>query len=907
MKTFDVGKTIITRVESENIMGSQQRVKGYADIINSKNEEKILWLVQGALKTGYTPQRNILGEVIGTTAGESPYLKAGGIVVSKNSPFGNALAELAGGTGTLTYRTDNGPITVTVLAKADYNLSPSGDDAVEGEIICTDEEALNFETSLKEKLKELAELIQKEKDKENLSEDELKALQQQIDDLKKEIDEKSKKARRYRRTSASIRQKFLLDQDQNKIKRAKLFNGPLVINGGPGTGKTTLLIHRIQYMLDPEIEKDENLTIILTEEEKSFLRNQKTGWIFFTPTDLLKKYLENAMVAEGLEAHDETVKTWEQQRALLKTALGLFNTETGRPFQSFSDKEHLWNLSPKQLGSLLKSFDAFFLNHFIKRIKKVSEIKLPDTEWKKDGQEIIRSLDLTNKDASIANLIVTLNDLVNRFSELRLSIDKQYKELMDNIAGNVQRKLTNEDREWFKTYLKERRTKKSEASNDEEEEEEEELIEAFEDEEVIDGKKLEIDINKLVKRVIRNAALAEIDKNTRVRKNDKEILEKIDKYYSKDSLGNVGALSLFTKYFKPFLRGSDNTILSQLPRVYKSFRKEAFENLEVISNTSKEKIKKIIATLPGNTRIHDDELDFLILNALRLARVFYQASPATFRESKNTTLNTFGNFMKGLVAVDEATDFTASQIACMYYLSRPRLNSITLCGDVMQQMNEQGIDNWENLEFILPQMEISSLVKSYRQTPRLLDLAIKLYKNRFGIEPKFYAAEKANEDDPYPLVCIDENFDNKMDWIAKRIVELFTVYENVIPNIAIFVKNNQSILDLADALNNNELLLNHAIKVKPCIGEGEIGSAEFVRVFNINLIKGMEFESVFFIDVDDYDENEIKILDKLIYVGLSRATYYLAITLKKDFPYLLQPIKDSFYDGNWSKDLESDY
>jgi hypothetical protein len=32
MKTFDIGKTIITRVESEIAYGSQQRVKGYADI-----------------------------------------------------------------------------------------------------------------------------------------------------------------------------------------------------------------------------------------------------------------------------------------------------------------------------------------------------------------------------------------------------------------------------------------------------------------------------------------------------------------------------------------------------------------------------------------------------------------------------------------------------------------------------------------------------------------------------------------------------------------------------------------------------------------------------------------------------------------------------------------------------------
>ena len=179
------------------------------------------------------------------------------------------------------------------------------------------------------------------------------------------------------------------------------------------------------------------------------------------------------MIAVGLEAHDDTVKTWEQERAQLKTALGLFNTETGRPFQSYSDKECLWNLSPSQLSSLLKSFDKYFLNHFTDRIKKVSEIKLPDASWKKDGQEILRSLNFTNKDVSIANLIVALNDLVERFSELRLSIDKQYKELMDNIAANVQRKLSDEDRDWFKSSLKDRRSKKAEINDEEEEQEEE--------------------------------------------------------------------------------------------------------------------------------------------------------------------------------------------------------------------------------------------------------------------------------------------------------------------------------------------------------------------------------------------------------------------------------------------------
>lgn len=69
----------------------------------------------------------------------------------------------------------------------------------------------------------------------------------------------------------------------------------------------------------------------------------------------------------------------------------------------------------------------------------------------------------------------------------------------------------------------------------------------------------------------------------------------------------------------------------------------------------------------------------------------------------------------------------------------------------------------------------------------------------------------------------------------------------------------------------------------------------------------MEFESVFFIDIDDYENGSIKILDKLIYVGVSRATYYLAITLKKDFPKILKPIKHLFKNGSWGKSEESDY
>lgn len=906
MGKIEIGKLILNRVESELHAGVLQRAKAFAEIVSEKQQEKKVWLIPGNLKKGHIEQRNILSDIVGTAPTESPYLRAGGVVASKNSPLGNALAELDEGTGELTYEVDKRLVTINVLSKADYNISITGDDAIQGDIVC-DEGVLHFENSLRNKLIELERLIQYKHEKNNLAIEESKALQMKIEQLQKEIEESTNKAKRYRRTTASIRQKFLLDQDQNKIKRTQLLNGPLVINGGPGTGKTTLLIHRIQYMLDAEIENDVNLKIKLSNDEKSFLRNQKTGWIFFSPTELLKKYLENAMAAEGLEAHDDTVKTWDQQRAYYKTAFGLFNTEKGRPFQSFNDNEYLWSLSALELKNLINSFESYFLNEAERKIKQIAEINLPDVSWKTQAQEIIRSLNLSNGQTTLAGLIIKLNDVENRFSELRISIEKQYKDLIDQISVTIQRKLTKADKEYFIQVLKDRKSKNMEFNNEEDEKEQEEFVTAFEDEEIIDGKKLEVDTNKIIKRVIRLKSLTKIDANTTLKKSDQIILDRIEGYYDDQSLNNIGTSSLFNKYFKPLLKGADSVLFSLIPRAYKSYRKELCTNLNLLPNTSKEKLKVIIATTPINTRIHNDELDFLILVLLKISRVFYQTSPQSFQNSENSILNVYKSSMKALVAVDEATDFTLSQIASMYYMSRPRLNAMTLSGDVMQQMNEQGIEDWKELKHVLPDIEIRSLTKSYRQTNRLLELAIELYKNRFGVEPGFYSAEKANEDDPAPLVFINEDFKIKVDWIAEQIISLFNIYENIIPNIAVFVKDDKSILEIADLLNKNQKLLDYNIRVKPCIGEGDIGSAEFVRVFNINLIKGMEFESVFFIDIDDYEDNNIKILDKLIYVGISRATYYLAITLKNGFPKILEPIKHLFENGSWGKRDDSDY
>ncbi|RYE57165.1 MAG: hypothetical protein EOP48_06410, partial [Sphingobacteriales bacterium] len=740
-----------------------------------------------------------------------------------------------------------------------------------------------------------------------LSAGEREKIKQEIKLLEEDIEEKRKLARKRRRTTASIREQFLLDAEQNKIKRSKLFNGPLIINGGPGTGKTTLLIHRIQYMLDTEIEYDEMLTMKLTAEEKDFIRNQKTGWIFFSPTTLLKKYLENAMASEGLEAHDETVRTWEQQRASLKTAMGLFNAETGRPFQSYRSEESLWILSVKQVKELLASYDEYIKDYFLQKLKNVQGVELKGLSWEKEGKEINNLLKFGKDGFKLESFILRLNELARQYESLRLDLEKTYRDLMDDAAARVQQRLTTADKDWFKAILQERKKKKAEVSDEIEEVETEELVNAFDDEEVIEGKRLEVDINKLIKRVVRTDALSQLDASTRLSKGDKEILDKIGTYINKEKYADIGARSLFIKYYKPFLKGSDAYILSQFARIYKSFRKEVVVNLDWLPLHVRVMLNKIIESNPKNTRIHEDELDFLILLALRLSRVFYTASPAIFRDSGQPILAAYKIYMKGIVAVDEATDFTPVQLACMYNLSRPRLNALTLSGDLMQQMDSRGIDNWFDLEALLPGVQIKSLYKSYRQTPKLLELATRLFENRYGEHPGFEAAEQRDENDPDPLLYIQDDFDAKINWVAHRIGELYNIYGGIIPNIAIFVQSDSEIQKVASALNETAVLEQNHIKAKPCIGEGEIGSAEFVRVFNINLIKGMEFEAVFFMDVDQYNEAEMAMLDKLIYVGVSRATYYLAITLNATYPERLLPIQDLLKESDWNRDAYSDY
>src|SRR5690606_33957413 len=106
-------------------------------------------------------------------------------------------------------------------------------------------------------------------------------------------------------------------------------------------------------------------------------------------------------------------------------------------------------------------------------------------------------------------------------------------------------------------------------------------------------------------------------------------------------------------------------------------------------------------------------------------------------------------------------------------------------------------------------------------------------------------------------------------WLADRIREIERVSAGQLPTIAVLVPDRSGLQSLASALN--EELAELSLQAK-AYTEGEaIGNTNDVRVFPVEHIKGLEFEAVFFLDVDRLAEIEPELFDRYIYVGSTRA------------------------------------
>jgi len=108
-----------------------------------------------------------------------------------------------------------------------------------------------------------------------------------------------------------LRDQPALDQFQDEIFRLDL-DSQLVILGPPGAGKTTTLIKRLGLKLDLVHLGDSERRLV--GATVAGLDQHPTSWLMFTPTELLKQYVQEAFAREGIAAPDVRIQTWADYR-----------------------------------------------------------------------------------------------------------------------------------------------------------------------------------------------------------------------------------------------------------------------------------------------------------------------------------------------------------------------------------------------------------------------------------------------------------------------------------------------------------------------------------------------------------------------------------------------------------------
>jgi DNA helicase IV len=128
-----------------------------------------------------------------------------------------------------------------------------------------------------------------------------------------------------------------------------------------------------------------------------------------------------------------------------------------------------------------------------------------------------------------------------------------------------------------------------------------------------------------------------------------------------------------------------------------------------------------------------------------------------------------------------------------------------------------------------------------------------------------------------PAIALGLNsVDERARWLASRIAEINELSAGTMPTIAVLVENEDEMEELTVALGGMVEHLN--LPVVPCPRGQVKGQATEVRIFDVKHIKGLEFEAVFFTNVDRLALEQPELFDRYIYVGATRAATFLGLT-----------------------------
>lgn len=680
----------------------------------------------------------------------------------------------------------------------------------------------------------------------------LPALRIWVNRTQAEIALEAAKPRRRRMTERlELADTPVVDSHQGEVWRTNIRRF-IVITGAPGTGKTTTAIKRIAQKTDASALNEE-VTDVSEERLRQWLDGAQS-WVLFTPSELLRSYLRQALGDEKLPVKEAHVPLWQDsKRRIGREVLRLFGQ--GRHFSLTSDLELVADHNSKSLSD----WTIGFREHFARRIH--GELRRMTMEQAQLLKDILQASE-TRK----AALLLEVGPLQSQ----RRDLDDDLRRSGSEQAGDVTHRNLREVELRLAPLM--------------------EQLSALESanglwrEVVMLGNAPEImSLGLTLRGVLTLSAKLE------------QVVQRLreSKLPEPDSANIETLVAAVRRVLNSFSDESAellDSVLRKLPIVYQEYRLRASEGGRFYRSDAMTKVNdRYLAPL---------ELDTLIYVALQLVREVFGADLPK-KTGAGITSRLVGEF-RYVVAVDEATDFSAVELACMRMLAHPVFDCVTFAGDPMQRMTGHGIKDWGEISALVEAPELHELRYSYRQNKRLLRIAADLFEKSVGRPAAFEAGFKDGADDPEALRYKAASLHDEAQWLIQRIGEIYQVCGERLPSIALITPKEKDVVPLADLLKT-PLLESFGIETEDCPQGRILGTQAKVRIFSVQFIKGLEFESVFFVGIDRMAASTPELVDRFLYVGLTRARSFLAVTYTNEFPSELSHVSSRFAVGDWKR------
>lgn len=674
-----------------------------------------------------------------------------------------------------------------------------------------------------------------------------------------------------------LRDQPVLDQFQDEIFRLPL-NRRVLLLGPPGTGKTTTLIRRLGQKLDSQF-LDEDEQRVTEELSQSQQTPHSKSWLMFTPTELLKQYLKEAFSREGVPAPDQNIRTWEDHRRdLARQTFGVLRTANGGG--TFVLKPAVPSLQQSTEAPPIALFEDFqawqgtaYREELMEAVKALVGSSLPAAQQLgKRLQEPLREAETwPGTFAALAGELPAVQSFVARLKD---ETDTAIKAALN--AQLARNKSLISDLSKLIESLQQQVSVDGESDDDQE---------ADEDEEVAAAPRVgaAAAINAYIQAVRTQARSAAAKRSTNKTTRNGKIIEWLgDRTLPASDLATLGTSLLLQTHARRFTNPVKRYI-DGIPKRYRAFRKLRQDEGHWYAKSGFEP-----------RELHPLELDVVLLAILRSAGDLLQR-PAVVRDIDSpawASLKPALSMLRSQIVVDEATDFSPIQLACMAALAHPRLRSFFACGDFNQRLTTWGSQSTEELQWVFADVDIRRITVTYRQSRQLNELARDIIRCIGGSEQDANLPVEVDNEGAPPVLLEYASSDDTVGWLATRIREIDQFMDGKLPSTAIFVNSEAEVETVAVALN--EALAQQNIPVVACREGQAVGQESNVRVFDVQHIKGLEFEAVFFVGIDQLAVGQPELFGKFMYVGATRAAQYLGVTCTAALPNTVEPLRKHF-------------